>query len=84
MSRKPSRRTCDSIHTALHAEFKFRFVSNGDGSFHILTASSNLTKALYETENVHYEGSSSYSVKSKEYDEDDPAFKWYLNLLHSS
>ena len=67
-----------------HAEFKFQFVANGDGSFHILTASSNLTKALYETENVHYEGSSSYSVKSKEYDEDDPAFKWYLNLLHSS
>lgn len=60
--------------------FKFAFSSNGDGCFRISTAQSGHTLYLYQTDNLHYSGSSSYALSSKAYDEKDPAFKWYLVL----
>ncbi|MBR4881415.1 MAG: RICIN domain-containing protein, partial [Clostridia bacterium] len=58
--------------------FKFRFESNGDGTFKIATGASGNSKYLYQTDNLHYDGSNTYAVSTAEYDENDPAFKWYL------
>ena len=58
--------------------FKFRFESNGDGTFKIATGASGNSKYLYQTDNLHYPGSNTYAVSTANYDENDPAFKWYL------
>lgn len=64
--------------------FKFAIEPNDDGTFKISTAKSNHTKYLYQTDNLHYDGSNSYSLRVAEYNENDPAFKWYLVAVTES
>ncbi|MBR6675959.1 MAG: peptidoglycan DD-metalloendopeptidase family protein [Clostridia bacterium] len=58
--------------------FKLAFYPNGDGTFRIATGQSGYEEYLCQTDNLHYSGSNSYTVTAGEYDENDPAFKWYI------
>ena len=56
----------------------FKLVANGDGTFRILTEESSYTKALYRLTDSAVVNGNGYNLRAEAYDENDPAFKWYL------
>ncbi|MBQ3526987.1 MAG: DNRLRE domain-containing protein [Clostridia bacterium] len=56
----------------------FKLVANGDGTFRILTEESSYTKALYKLADSAVVNGNGYNLRAEAYDENDPAFKWYL------
>ena len=67
-----------SSESSLSAGVCFKLVANGDGSFRILAGKSGFTKALYKLSTPAITNGNEFSIRASDYDESDPAFKWYL------